>query len=411
MTSLSPGPAAAPTRIHHLLDGWVHSQPHALALKDAELSLSYLALKEASESAARQLAELQVRAGDRVHDGGRELRGDRWRSCSPSRLTPGLNVNARLSAREIDTIRAHCGARRVSHLRGVARCAAACERHGAVASPAGPGAPSASARWTARSQPEPGGRAGAGGAALIYTSGTTGEPKGVMLTHANLLFIARSAGGIRRLAPGDRATACCRCRMSTGLASVCLGTLLAGGASLHLQPRFTPAALRGPRAASGVTVCQGVPAMYAKLLERLARSGRAFEARRCATCTPAARRSPRPQGRRRGALGAHAAQRLRPDRSRAHGHADPPRGAAAGLLGRPAASRRGAAHRGSRRARRGGRRDRRAVGARAQRDEGLLPRPALTRARRSGRAAGSTPATSRAATPTARCTSWAAGRS
>ena len=45
---------------------------------------------------------------------------------------------------------------------------------------------------------EPGGLA-----QLIYTSGTTGPPKGVMLSHHNLAWTARCAGGLTRAAPTD----------------------------------------------------------------------------------------------------------------------------------------------------------------------------------------------------------------
>ncbi len=40
-------------------------------------------------------------------------------------------------------------------------------------------------------------------ASLVYTSGTTGRPKGVMITHANLLFTAESAAGCMPLARGQ----------------------------------------------------------------------------------------------------------------------------------------------------------------------------------------------------------------
>jgi acyl-CoA synthetase (AMP-forming)/AMP-acid ligase II len=49
---------------------------------------------------------------------------------------------------------------------------------------------------------------------------------------------------------------------------VCLGSLRAG-ASLHLQARFAPAAMAEFIVRRGITVCQGVPTMYAKLLEHL----------------------------------------------------------------------------------------------------------------------------------------------
>ena len=81
-------------------------------------------------------------------------------------------------------------------------------------------------------------------AALIYTSGTTGLPKGVMLTHRNLLFVAAVSAKIRSLTPDDRLYGVLPMSHAVGLSVVLLGTLLSG-ATLYLAPRFDPMRARG----------------------------------------------------------------------------------------------------------------------------------------------------------------------
>ena len=107
-------------------------------------------------------------------------------------------------------------------------------------------------------------------AAIVYTSGTSGRPKGVMLTHANLLFVATSSARLRELGPADRVYGALPIYHVYGLASMLLGTFCAG-ACLQVVPRFDAARALDALAHDGLTVFQGVPAMYARMLERLPR--------------------------------------------------------------------------------------------------------------------------------------------
>jgi acyl-CoA synthetase (AMP-forming)/AMP-acid ligase II len=113
-------------------------------------------------------------------------------------------------------------------------------------------------------------------AALIYTTGTTGQSKGVMLSHRNLLFIAAVSSTLRGLTPADRAYGVLPISHVYGLASVMLGTLYAG-ACLYLQPRFSVDALLHALRAERLTILQGVPAMYARLLEAVGLQGTAID--------------------------------------------------------------------------------------------------------------------------------------
>ena len=114
-------------------------------------------------------------------------------------------------------------------------------------------------------------------AALIYTSGTTGTPKGVMLTHRGILYIARVSGGLRQLAPGKHVYGVLPTAHVFGLSSVCAGAL-ANGACLYAVPRFSAAALVDALARERIAILQGVPAMYARTLEYLDHHGLALEA-------------------------------------------------------------------------------------------------------------------------------------
>jgi long-chain acyl-CoA synthetase len=103
-------------------------------------------------------------------------------------------------------------------------------------------------------------------AALIYTSGTTGLPKGVMLSHRNLLFMAEGSAKVRSVSPQDRLYGVLPMSHAVGLSVVLLGSLIAG-ASLHLTPRFDPMAARVTLEKDQITLLLGTPAIFNQLLQ------------------------------------------------------------------------------------------------------------------------------------------------
>jgi long-chain acyl-CoA synthetase len=279
--------AALPRRLSDIPQRWAMRTPNALALCEGTLSWTYRDLHQGIQAATALLRELQVRPGDRVMIVGENSAlqvalifaagaCDAWAVC----------VNARLSARELDAIRDHCGPRRVFYTIGVSPDAAAhAERHGATPyepESAVEGDATRDAKYAtgllgglaigaldAAAEVEPvAAESHEQVAALIYTTGTTGTPKGVMLTHRNLLFIAQTSSTLRSLVSDDRVYGVLPISHVYGLASVMLGTLNAG-ACLYLVPRYTPHGLLDALRDQGITVLQGVPAMYARLLECL----------------------------------------------------------------------------------------------------------------------------------------------
>ena len=104
--------------------------------------------------------------------------------------------------------------------------------------------------------------------AIIYTTGTTGSPKGVMLTHSNLRFIAKMMHQLREINPNDRVLAILPISHVMGLASVFLGALYSG-AAVYFLPKFTSSVCLEFIKKYQITVLQGAPIMFSKLVSHV----------------------------------------------------------------------------------------------------------------------------------------------
>jgi len=258
-----------PKRICDVLQPWAESSPDRPALVEDAGTWTYRQLSSAVAAARAWLVESGVRSGDRVMIVSENSRAfvavllglaslDAW---------PVL-VNARLSAVEVDRIREHCGARRLIYTTSVSPHARAhAHRHGAVMLSVPEIGSIALGPLDQRVAPEPidcdiADRV----AAVIYTSGTTGHPKGVMLTHRNVLYVAAISARIRSLTPDDRLLGTLPMSHAVGLSVVLLGTLLSG-ATLYLLPHFDPITARKTMERARLTVVLGTPTMFSLLCQ------------------------------------------------------------------------------------------------------------------------------------------------
>ena len=266
-TSKTSIPAA--TRISDVVQLWAERLPDHPALLENAGCWTYRQLASAISDTQSWLHELNVRPGDRVMIVGENCRAFVTILLAAAGLDawPVL-VNARLSPREIEQIQIHCGARRVFY----------------TISASQPAADHATRSRAVIEQREGFGSVGIGPlqqevepesldanvpdrvAALIYTSGTTGIPKGVMLSHRNLLFMAEGSAKVRSVSPEDRLYGVLPMSHAVGLSVVLLGSLVAG-ASVYLTPRFDPMTARVTLEKDALTLLLGTPAIFNQLLQ------------------------------------------------------------------------------------------------------------------------------------------------
>jgi len=265
----TPANASTGRRISDIVKPWAERLPDHKAVVDPTGSWTYRELDRILSQTADWLRRSGVRAGDRVMIVGENCREFAGALLAIASLDAWpVPVNAHLSAREIDAVRDHCGARRVIYTTGVSPHATEhANRNGALVEDVCNLGRIGLGPLNENVQPEPidadiGNRV----AALIYTSGTTGLPKGVLLTHNNLIFSAGGAAKIRSLSPEDCLYGVLPLSHIVGLSIVFLGTLLSG-ATIYLEPRFDPMAARVTLERQRITVMLGVPSMYSQFLQ------------------------------------------------------------------------------------------------------------------------------------------------
>jgi acyl-CoA synthetase (AMP-forming)/AMP-acid ligase II len=258
-----------PRRISDVVKPWAERSPDRPALVEAAGTWTYGQLCSVIATTQAWLVDSGVRPGDRVMIVCENCRAFVAILLALARLDawPVL-VNARLSAPEIDQIREHCGARRVIYTTSVSPHAREhAKRHGAVILDVKDIGAVALGPLDETVEPEPIDPNSTDNiAALIYTSGTTGLPKGVMLTHRGLLFVAAVSARIRSLTPEDCLLGILPMSHAVGLSVVLLGALLSG-ATVDLMARFDPVAVLKALEGGQLTVMLGAPAMFSLFLE------------------------------------------------------------------------------------------------------------------------------------------------
>jgi len=247
-----------PSRVHEVYAPFARDIPDHPAFVEGARSWSYRQFSEAVDATTMDLTNLGIRPGDRVMIASENSVALGAMLSAASKLDAwGIAVNPRLSAREIDLIGTHSGARRVLFNAALSKEAADhASRVGAKIAAVGPFGGIGIGPLNADAQAEPVEKDGARQVAgLLYTSGTTGAPKGVMLSHRNLLFTAKTSGILRQSGPADRIYGVLPMSHIVGYTILLIATLMHGGtlyvvAKADLRRWPMPSPRRGLRACS-----------------------------------------------------------------------------------------------------------------------------------------------------------------
>ena len=258
-------------RIHEMVLHQVETRPDALALIDSDgREVTWLKYNALILEAEALLKVNNVGAGERVMIVAENCLAVPVLIMAASRIGAwAVPVNARMSEPEIARITEHARPQLILFTSAISQ-EAADHAKGQAAQPITTGFGTLHILATGITDPEQGDEA-ENVSILLYTTGTTGDPKGVMLTHANLIFTAESSTNLRNLTSADRVYGALPLTHVFGVASMLMASAWAG-CTVLLAKRFTPAGLY-EALCSGVTALPAVPQMHALLMSYAADQG------------------------------------------------------------------------------------------------------------------------------------------
>ncbi|MCZ7682876.1 MAG: AMP-binding protein [Sandaracinaceae bacterium] len=275
---MSPARSAARRRsvpqLHDLLADAAEHRPEHVALRCDGASLTYSDIAERAGALARTLAELGVRRGDRVmlllHNRAEAVIAF-WGVLEANAVV--TVVHPQTKAEKLAHLVRDCTPAVLvteAQLLSVVAEAMRSSPHPRMAIVAG-AVPDASSLPPAIGWDEAVCGAGPSSprlnldvdlASIVYTSGSTGDPKGVMLTHRNMIAAATSISDYLDMGPDDVVLDVLPLAFDYGLYQMIMSAHV--GARLVLERSFAfPGQVLGRIAAERVTGLPGVPTMFA----------------------------------------------------------------------------------------------------------------------------------------------------
>ncbi len=259
-----------PQYIHDLIDWHAERAPDSLAVIDPLLGeFSYAHYKDSSEHLADILRGRGVVTGDRVLVVAENCYATLVAIFAVSRLGGyAIPVNSRMTAIEIRRVIKHATPSAAIYTTGASKDSA---KHAEAAGAEDFDTAYGQIAVARLGDNDPFALEDDNLAILLYTTGTTGDPKGVMLTHMNLILAGKLAVDVRELTPADKIYGVLPLTHVFGVAAI-MTSCAYSGSTLQLEPRFTAEAVFNALK-SGVTGFPGVPQMHALVMQYAAERG------------------------------------------------------------------------------------------------------------------------------------------
>ena len=264
--------------IHQLILDSAQESPHSIALQFKDQSLSYRELCDELESVVRGLIALEIAPGERVAvylpKQPEAVFGLFGAAAAGASFVP---INALLKPRQVAYILSDCNVRvlitSAARLQLLEQVISDCaDLHSIIVVEEQPPELASGHGKTIMGYPEfcnarPGGpphrRIDNDMAAILYTSGSTGNPKGVVLSHRNMVTGARSVASYLGNTSDDRILAVLPMSFDAGLSQ--LTTAFSVGASVVLMDYLLPRDVIRAVARYEITGLGAVPPLWNQL--------------------------------------------------------------------------------------------------------------------------------------------------